>query len=355
MLAAAGALLVLAALAPAAATADRAHYAIDPGYVSRFEFHGSNGYLISVSANDRGYITVKARKDGAEAEYVAAGRASGLGGSAVLPGLGRVSFALRPTGPPRHFAGYPGCEGEWFVRDGVARGIVRFRGERGYTRARAHRARAEVIYWPGQRCHYLRAGRGKAKRRPVARLTGFRFQRPLVEFTATRFAPRDRPRSRRIGFDAKLVSYQPGMRILRTVSVAAGPRSFRVPEAKTAPENIVLAPPRPFRGRASMRRTPESTFVWAGSLRVAFPGTRPIGLHGRDFATQYCALRGCIEQFPENSPFRRLRLPSRQGSGRDRDPGALRQRDPGATRGADGDVAPLRQLDRRPGGAQLAG
>lgn len=311
MLAALGALLVVAALAPAAATAARTHYAIDPGYVSRFEFHGSNGYLISVSANDRGYVTVKARKDGAEAEYVAAGRASELGGSAVLPGLGRVSFALRPTGPPRHFAGYAGCDGEWFVRDGVARGVVRFRGERGYTRARAHRARAEVIYWPGQRCRYPQARRGKAKRGPVARLTAFRFRPPFVEFTATRFASRERPRSRRFGFEASIVSYPPGMRIYRTVSVAAGPRSFRVPEAKTAPENIVLEPPRPFRGRASLRRTPESTFVWDGSLRVAFPGVKPVELHGPDFITQYCALRGCVEQFPEGSPFRRLRLPSR--------------------------------------------
>jgi hypothetical protein len=313
MLAALAALLVLAALAPAGAAAAKRtnYYTVDPGYVSRFEFRGSNGYRISVSANDRGYVTVKARKDGAEAEYVAAGRASGLGGSAVLPGLGRVSFALRPTGPPRHFPGYAGCEGEWFVRDGVARGVVRFRGERGYTRARAHRARAEVIYWPGQRCRYLRGGQGKAKRSRVARLTSFRLKPPFVEFTATRFAPRDRPRSRRIGFDAAIVSYPPGMRIYRAVSIAAGPDSFRVPEPKTTPENIVLRPPRPFRGRASLRRTPESTFVWGGSLRVSFPGTKPIGLHGRDFITRYCALRGCVEQFPERSPLRRLRLPSR--------------------------------------------
>lgn len=306
------ALLVLAALAPAGAAAKRTHhYEIDPGYVSRFEFRGSKGYLISVSANDRGYVTVKARKGDAEAEYVAAGRASGLGGSAVLPGVGRVSFALRPTGPPRHFAGYAGCDGEWFVREGVARGVIRFRGERGYTRARAHRARAEVIYWPGQRCHHPRAGQGKAKRGPVAKLTAFRFKPPFLEFTATRFASRDRPRSRRIGFDASIVSYPPGMRIYRTVSVATGPRSFRVPEPKTTPENIVLWPPRPFRGRASLRRTPESTFVWDGSLRVTFPGTKPIALHGHDFATRYCALRGCVELFPERSPFRRLRLPSR--------------------------------------------
>lgn len=312
MLVALVALLAVAALAPTGAAAKgRAHYyVVDPGFVSRFEFRGSNGYLISVSANDRGYVTVKTRKGGAETEYVAAGRASGLGGSAVLRGLGRVSFALRPTGPPRHFPGYAGCEGEWFVRKGVARGVIRFRGEGGYTRARAHRARAEVIYWPRQRCRYLRGGRGKASRRVVARLSALRLQPPLVEFTATRFASRARRLSRRIGFAAATVNYPPGMRILRTVSVAAGPSSFRVPEASTAPENIVLEPPRPFSGSGKLRRTPESTFLWAGSLRVAFPGIKPVKLNGPSYLTQYCALRGCVEQFPERSPFQRLRRPS---------------------------------------------
>jgi hypothetical protein len=303
------ALLVVAALAPTSAAArDRPGYVVEAGYVSRFEFRGSNGFLITASANDRGFITVKARRGAAEAEYVAVGQASELGGSAVLPGLGRVSFAFRPTGPQRRFAGYAGCDGKWYVRDGVARGVVRFRGEAGYTRARAHRARAEIITWPKQRCHYLRADTTRAGRNRVAQLTAFSPDRPFVEFTATRFSSQARPRAQRIGFDAGVVSFSPRMRIYRTVSVAAGPSSFRVPEALTAPENIALTPPAPFSGNANLRRTPESTFSWEGSLRVAFPGTQPMKMFGPGFVIRYCALRGCVNQFPSRSPFRPLGL-----------------------------------------------
>lgn len=308
ILAALAALLGVAALTPVAAgAANHPHYDVDPGHLTRFEFGGSKGYEITVSANDVGYVTVKATKRGSLAQYVTAGRVSGLGASATLPGLGRVSFDFTPTGPVRRLPGYAACSGDIFVRKGIARGVVRFRGERGYTRARAHRARAELISWPRQRCRYQTSDPGETDRRRVAELSAFRLGRPAPEFTATRFSPGARPYSRRVGYSATLFTPRPEGYVFRSVTVAAKPSSFRVPAPRTAPENLTVTPPRPFSGSGELRRSPESTFAWRGSLRVTFPGTMPIRLTGPAFAFRYCALRSCLDQFPERSQFLRPR------------------------------------------------
>ncbi len=145
--------LVLALVAAAAPTAPAkgGTYVIPAGHVTRFELRGTNGYRFAVSVTDRGYVSVTARRGGSQAVYVAPGRTDGLGGAATFPGLGRVDFSFRPSGRERALPPYSECDGTRSVQAGVARGVFRFRGERGYSRARATRARAEIQRWTKQR------------------------------------------------------------------------------------------------------------------------------------------------------------------------------------------------------------
>lgn len=281
----------------AEAARNRGHFDFPAGHVTRFELGGTNGYRITVSANDRGFVTVKARKGPALVAYVVAGRVLGNGGQARLPGLGSVSFSFTPTGRVRTLEPYSNCDGERFVQRGVARGRVVLH-EDGLTRVRAHRVRAEVRSWSEQHCRYLRW----RQREQPAELIAFDPGRPFVEFTATRYRAEARPYSRRIGFEASVSSSRSGMYISRSISIAASPPTLRVPDPGV-PENIVIEPPAPFSGSAELVRTPESTFVWKGSLRVELPGAKPLALTGPRFITRYCALRGCAEQFPADFPF----------------------------------------------------
>lgn len=301
------ALALVAAAAPAA-LAKVGSYPLQAGHVTRFELRGTNGYRFAVSINDRGYVSVTARRGGSHAVYVAPGRTDGLGGAATFPGLGRVDFSFRPSGRERALPPYSECDGTRSVQAGVARGVFRFRGERGYSRARATRARAELQSWTAQRCRYLEFGRGSDRQNGVvADLLAFRIAKPYPELTATRYSARARPLRRRIEFSASVASRERGVFIFRHVSASAPPPSLRVLEPKRAPENLLVRPPAPFHGEATLSRTPESTFAWDGSLRVAFPGTGEIPLTGPDFILNYCALRGCLDQFPERPPFRRAR------------------------------------------------
>jgi hypothetical protein len=176
--------------------------------------------------------------------------------------------------------------------------VIRFRAERGYTSIRTHRVRAEVRSWPRLRCRFLRL----RQREPGedASLHAFSPRAPAANFSATRFEPETRPRSRRIQFDAGVGDSSRAMAIFRSVSVAAGPSTFRQPEPETAPERLLLAPPRPFSGTARVERTPESTFTWSGSLRLHLPGIDPVKLTSPNFAAFFCAQRGCAAQLPED-------------------------------------------------------
>lgn len=122
-------------------------------------------------------------------------------------------------------------------------------------------------------------------------------RRPFVEFLARRYAAGIRPAARGISFEASL--FEPGrVSVNLAVWAAADTSTFRQPEPATAPENLTLTPPPPFAGSGSLRRTDESTFAWEGDLGVAFPGVRPVALAGPAFSTHFCALRGCVDQFP---------------------------------------------------------
>ncbi len=280
-----------ASAAHAATKTPLPRFSLPSGHLTSFELRGSHGYSVLVTANMLGRVTVEATKGRGRTEYVANGKPTrDFGARARFRGLGSVAFDFRPIGRPRKTPPYPGCKGRPTTQSGVIRGRVEFEAERGFTAVSARRARAELVRWPRLRC---RLQLGGDSRGVGAQFFALAEGRGSVGFSATRYAPDARPRARRIQFEASAEERRRGVRILRSVAVAAGPPTFRQPEREHVPEHLVLTPPAPFSGSASFQRTPESTFTWTGPLRVEFPGTDPVALAGPDFTAAICALRGC--------------------------------------------------------------
>jgi len=221
-----------------------------------------------------------------------------MGVRGTLGGLGAFDVRFTPRGKPRRLPRYSWCQGPGpTIQPGVVHGEIRFEGERGYTHAIAHFARAELEAVPAQRCHYGEEGHSKHPPRYTATLeaaqeTGARG----VYFEAKRFAPGSRPPARRAFYEASDYERLGSISVIRKVRIATPKSTFRLPTFAATPEDAVIEPPTPFTGSATFSRTPESTFAWTGDLAVAFPGIDPLPLAGPDFRLQYCALRLCVSQ-----------------------------------------------------------
>jgi hypothetical protein len=55
----------------------------------------------------------------------------------------------------------------------------------------------------------------------------------------------------------------------------------------------VIAPPRPFQGRATFQRESAGEVSWAGDLRVKLPGFGVVPFTGNGFKTVMCEDSGC--------------------------------------------------------------
>jgi hypothetical protein len=300
-----------AALCPIAAAAHTpGHYFLPPYRAIRFRVQGSHGYVIGVAQGSRQHFTVTVRRGPASTEYESRAPASQpadeVRGS--FSGLGSFDVHFTPRGPPHRFPRYRWCAGPGpTVQGGIVRGKIRFRGERGYTRAAAHRATAELEILPGQRCRYGQPGRSKHPTRYTASLraddeTGG----AGIHFEAWRFSPGFRPPARRVFYEAAAYDLRGPIHIVRRIRIGTDTSTFRLPGFATAPETAVIEPPAPFTGSATFARTPESTFSWTGDLAVTLPGTDPVPLAGPAFRLDYCAVRSCIDQ---ESPAERNEIP----------------------------------------------
>lgn len=284
------------------AGANRHHYTMPAGGFMSFELEGSNGYLIGVSAGPGRRVSLTTVKEGITTAYSVWD--AGVGTDQVkarLPGMGLISVRFHQRGSAHHLP-MTGCDGpRMTLRKGVARGTIRFVGEREYTRVDAHEADAESAEWEKQRCRFGTPGRHSRNRREWT--NGFQVWEEgnsLSYFSARKYRP-GVLRGGRAVFTAETSSYVRSLRVHRRISVVAPASTFRIPEPDTYPEHVILTPPAPFSGSGTFARTPESVFSWEGDLSVQFPGIDPLPLTGPRFSPHYCALRGCVEQEAEES------------------------------------------------------
>ena len=74
--------------------------------------------------------------------------------------------------------------------------------------------------------------------------------------------------------------------------LALGPY-FKVPDLTHMTSEALVAPPKPFRGKATFQRESSDEVSWAGDLRVKLPGFDVVPLTGNGFKTVMCEDAGC--------------------------------------------------------------
>lgn len=251
-----------------------------PGFAAAFRLEGSNGYGVAVYAyseplDERERILVSAVRRGSSAFYSAPVRMTATTISADLGSLGRVDLRLNPSGREKTI-GLRCSRGATFTYEpGTYEGVLEFKGEEGYTAARATQVPLRPLIEPSTFCG---GGRGTGEARgpgiPGARLQGESY----ADGRALTFqVNKNRPRGV-VVFEASLRERRDGILVDREVKGATKSGAFRFePDLATA----VLSPPAPFSGSASLWRDPDSVNpIWNGALALDFPGRSNVPLAG---------------------------------------------------------------------------
>lgn len=286
-------LLASGALAPASAGA-KASPPPRSQPVAEFELKGSGGYSLTFVGGGRSVALRATRGLGATVSYETRGRVTPGGIEATFGALGKVVVEFRPSGrvrrkpPPRRCRGtvrktYPGV----FV------GAIRFRGEQGYTRARANRVNGSMELRSAWRCKGGRGGKGEARRPQLPDLDG---ESAVLQATSTRgrlvfgvvaYRP---PEERGITlFAASSTERRTGMTIERTAITFGPDRAFAF---DVALGTATASPPRPFGGGATLAPGPGGTTAWTGSLKVDLPGRKNVPLATPSFTANLSPLPG---------------------------------------------------------------
>lgn len=293
------AVLVLPA---AAGAADKpASRQIRPAVDQEFSVHGTHGFTITVAVHDRRQLTLDAFKESlaiSEASYklpIRPARGSDRI-KARIGKLGHVDVRFVPRSIRKKWTLPHGCHGgRSVVEEGHFVGVIAFRGERGYTRARAHHATGTVTRTPAATCHIDRE-------RPLEAQAIGEEGPQVLGLAAT-------ARHHRIGFVALRTSARigPGKGFSASVFLAAGHRQrgrikekgvvldllvrgadFATPDPLHPTSEAVLRPPAPFLGTATYRGGAARADRWTGDLRVDLPGFGVVPLAGRGTHATMC-------------------------------------------------------------------
>jgi hypothetical protein len=255
---------------------------------------GSHGYEIEVGGYETtAFISASRslgtpRKQEESSAYIARGKVSATSIQASFGSLGSISLRFHPTGPVTRTRPRRHCLGpdRYTIRPGVFVGSVRFRGEDGYTTAKAHRIAGKSVTPPELVCfdsvrsiprEFRLSVGGKRKKPAVTRLrAGWR------EAVGATYMEAQRKRD-----EATFVAIRQltgdNLAIYRSAYAKASAPSFGV---QTSLSQATFRPPAPFGGVGLFRRDPSGAKLWDGSLAVSFPGEPDVPLTGAQFKTQ---------------------------------------------------------------------
>jgi len=287
LLAVVGASAALADSGGAAAGRPRHPVEVEP----RFQLVGSDGYRLLVSAR-AATVTIgvtsgsSTPRAGSSTTYVARGTTGPNGIHANFHRFGRVDVKFHPTAaavrglPPDCFGGTTGAA----TIPGYFTGTVDFHGQGGYTVARAHRVKGEVVLPPTEQCPLVAGGANPLLEDPNAELPPAQTRMTLSALDKAGtggllFVAR---RAGKTGFYAERFGTV-GQIGLLSFAYALGPRSSFTSDPRVSFGSV--HPPRPFVGSATLRRGPHGKRSWTGDLAATFPGGETVPLTGTQFRT----------------------------------------------------------------------
>jgi hypothetical protein len=274
-----------------AASAKSGYVNFPSGRESQLTVKGTKGFQVTIS-RIRGHVELTASNGNSAAIYIVRSvKAPGNRIEARFPGLGRISVRFYPSGRAQREP--PFCEGRAPIkRIGVFRGVIRFEGERGFTRIGVERARGFIYRSFKETCKG--SDDGNIKTPPTYSLTErARLDGQTTVFIATKFTDGS-PFAGLSNYFASQSERQHGMTSVRVASASAGSGAFAIAGSPTQPESATVSPPLPFSGTASFQASPGSPPEWEGTLAVDLPGVDTVQLIGSQFRPELCLGKRCV-------------------------------------------------------------
>jgi len=266
-----------------------------PGYISipaehqrQLEVRGTNGFRIAVERID-GRVELTASNRATSAIYIVHSpptRDNRI--EATFPGLGEVSVRFQGSEPARRSSSF--CEDHpSLMQKGTYRGVIRFRGEQGFTRVVARHARGFVYRSFKESCkgvpsRPIRAHLLTASTKSQTGITGFVASKPANASAIFNSAE----------YFASQTQRGHGMLSLKLAAAQGERDTFAISGPPGRPESATVAPPAPFSGTASFHATPGAPAEWEGNLAVELPGIGAVPLAGPSFSSELCIGRHCV-------------------------------------------------------------
>jgi hypothetical protein len=255
-------------------------------------FKADHGLSVKLEADDD-EIELIVQKKRQQTAYFAPGEVSAEGITVKFGSFGEFDADYQPFrtleshGPNRHCEGEPRTTSEGFFR-----GTMRFRGEDGYVRVEAERAKGTLVREPRWDCDYYRAAASKAARDrgedDDEATLGARSRRTGIQFLAIGSRQeKERPYSY---FFASSQEVREGVGIARFTFAGTRSAGFEFDNRRGT---AVVDPPAPFAGSAHYLRRPGTPDRWSGSLSAPLLGLGRVRLAGPDF------LAGMVPRFPQ--------------------------------------------------------
>jgi hypothetical protein len=318
------------ALGSAPTAAAKPGYLVEPPAVElAMSLRGSHGFHISIENIGR-RLMLHASKGEVAADYAVRGHASRRRIEARFGNLGRVSVRFHRTRRAARGIRPPFCKGRAPIRDvGYFEGIIRFKGEQGFTSVSARRARGSVTRDFRQVCKLPNGGRPKKPRGNG----GDEADGPPVTFlVAASKVGRRTVFVQSIDFELPGKKGQPGlslafvgaalqerrgrMSISRDTLVEGNSGTVLASAPGVRPVTATMVAPRPFGGTASYSEATDPP-TWSGSLSVRLPGAGAVPLAGPGFAAALCrtglyeAVSQCVGEIAKALGEPRLELAHR--------------------------------------------
>lgn len=321
----------LAALAlPAAAAAKPGYYVVKPSILNVIDLRGSHGYGIHIFGIGRKQVWIVVNRGAASAAYLGRGRVTQDTIEGRFGDLGRVSVRLDPEARPEAEDTEPGCKGRGAVtRRGRFTGLIRFRGEEGFTDVSAEGASGFAYRNHRTVCKRAVEGKGQTPRRPqTVSLSAVSSRYPRAPWFSV-FKQKPPKRSRFIfslaeaNYTVRSIERRPNLEIYRTVSATSPPETFAVSPLGTGPVTATVDPPPPFSGNATYEKGRDGSATWSGDLAVELPGRGELPLTDPTYHAKLCRNFACacpigecffVSVSVERTAERLRRLAARVGS-----------------------------------------
>lgn len=299
-----GALAILvcamAALAlPAGAVAKPGYYVSPPSFFSSFDLRGSNGYSIHVFGLSGNRVWIVASMGAGSASYLGRGKVTPDSVEGRFGSLGRVSVQFEPAWTERQGV-RDGCKGKPASnRQGRFTGLIRFRGEEGFTSVDAAGARGFAYRTYRTVCKRPRGERPPPDGKPpTTSLSAVSSRYPSAPwFSVFKQEPPKRSRFalslEDANYTVRTIERRPNLGIYRTVSARSSPETFAVTPLGTSPATATVDPPAPFSGTATYEKTPEGKPTWTGDLTVELPGRGELSLTDPTYHATLCRNFAC--------------------------------------------------------------